>query len=168
VFGRLWAKIKLLWQLAKSERATPREIFWAVFVGVFAGCTPAVGVHGPLALGMATLFRKNRLFAWLGSRISNMIFLPFIAIAEVQLSHRVRTGSWAALDREHVFEKAHEMLLDWCLGTIPVGIVLGAVVGGISWWFAVRRDRRKKLEAEAAAATPSPSAPPPRSSGSPA
>jgi uncharacterized protein (DUF2062 family) len=165
VFRRLWDKIKLLWKLAKSERATPREIFWAVFVGVFAGCTPAVGIHGPLSLGLATLFRKNRLFAWLGSRISNMVFLPFIAISEIQLSHRVRTGDWLALDREHVLDKAHELLLDWCLGTVPVGCALGLVVGAAAYWFATRRDRRRRIEE---AARPSPSERPPRSSGSPA
>src|SRR5262249_35472866 len=31
------AKIRQLWQLAKNERATPREIGWAVAVGVFVG-----------------------------------------------------------------------------------------------------------------------------------
>lgn len=165
VFRRLWEKIKLLYKLAKSERATPREIFWAVFVGVFAGCTPAVGVHGPLALALATLLRKNRLFAWLGSRISNVALLPLIVIAEVQISHRVRTGAWLELDREHVYDKAHELLLDWCLGTIPVGCALGLLVGAGAWWFAARRDRRKRLEG---AAMRSPAARPRRSSGSPA
>jgi uncharacterized protein len=170
VFRRLWEKIKLLWKLAKSERATPREIFWAVFVGVFAGCTPAVGVHGPLALGMATLFKKNRLFAWLGSRISNMFFLPFIAIAAVQISHRFREGKWLVLDRATVVDQVGELLLDWCIGMFPVGFALGAVVGGGAYWFAARRDRRRAAaEAEAAAETkPSPSGPPTPSSGSPA
>lgn len=165
MFGRLWEKIKLLWRLAKSERGTPREIFWAVFVGVFAGCTPAVGVHGPLALGTATLLRKNRLFAWLGSRVSNIVLLPFIAIGEIQVSHRLRTGAWASLSLEHVLDEAPELLLDWCLGTIPVGCALGLVVGGASWWLARRRDRRRRVEA---AATPSPAEPRRRSSGSPA
>ncbi len=131
MFRKLWEKTKALYRAAKAERASPRELFWAVFVGVFAGCTPAVGVHGPLALGLATLFRKNRLWAWLGSRISNMIILPFIAIAEVQVAHRLRVGTWVAIDRDHALEQAKELLLDWCLGTIPVGIVLGALLGAI-------------------------------------
>lgn len=141
MFGRLWDKLKRLWALAKSERASPAEIFWAVFIGAFAGCTPAIGVHGPLALGLATLFRKNRLFAWLGSRISNMVFLPFIAYAEVQIAHRVREGTWAtmSLEREHALEQAKELLLDWCLGTIPVGIVIGGLCGGGAWLWARRR-----------------------------
>src|SRR6187551_1040723 len=103
--------MKVVWRAAKSERATPREIGWAVALGAFAGCTPAVGFHGPLSLALATLFKKNRLFAWLGSRISNMIFLPFITIAEIQISHKIRTGTWVVLDREHVMAQAGSLLL---------------------------------------------------------
>jgi uncharacterized protein len=156
VFRRLWQKIKALWLLAKNERAAPMEIFWAVFIGAFAGCTPAVGVHGALAIGLATLFRKNRLFAWLGSRISNMVFLPFIAYAEVQVAHRIRTGEWVEMtvDRDKALVQAAQLLLDWCLGTIPVGIVIGAAVGMLGWAWAKRRD--KKLAAAARASTPEP------------
>ena len=114
MFRRLWEKIKLLWKLAKSERASPREIGWAVAIGAFAGCTPAVGVHGPLALGLASLFKKNRLFAWLD------------------------------IDRDHALKRAGELILDWCLGTIPVGLVLGALMGAMAWAIAHRRDRRRK------------------------
>lgn len=143
MFARLWLRIKTLWRLAKSERAAPREIFWAVFLGAFAGCTPAVGIHGWVGVGLATLFKKNRLMAWIGSRISNMIFLPFIALAEVQLAHRVRTGAWAQIDRDTAISQAGSFLLDWCLGTIPVGIVIGVLCGLLGYALAVRRDRRR-------------------------
>jgi uncharacterized protein (DUF2062 family) len=143
LFGRLWQKLKTLWRLAKSERASPREIGWAVAIGAFAGCTPAIGVHGPLAIALATLLKKNRLFAWLGSRISNIVILPFIAIAEVQVAHRVRTGEWVSIDRDHALDQAGALLLDWCLGTIPVGTTIGFALGLMSWSFAHRRDRRR-------------------------
>ncbi|HVH43610.1 MAG TPA: DUF2062 domain-containing protein [Labilithrix sp.] len=151
MFRRLWEKIKTLWRLALSERASPRDIGWAVGIGAFAGCTPAIGFHGALSLALATVFRKNRLFAWLGSRISNMVFLPFIALAEVQISHRLRTGDWVTIDREHAVDQAGTLLLDWCLGTIPVGGLIGLVMGVICWALARRRDRRR-AEREAAEA----------------
>jgi uncharacterized protein (DUF2062 family) len=187
LFRRLWEKLKLLWKLAKSERATPREIGWAVGIGAFAGCTPAIGVHGPLAMGLATLARKNRLFAWLGSRISNMIMLPFIALAEVQVAHRLRTGAFLDLTRDNALEQAPNLLLDWCLGMFPVGGAIGVVMGFAAYAVAHRRDVRKAraaakaeadaVEADAAAETrseaeaptpPKPAALPPPSSGSPA
>lgn len=149
MFRRLWTKIKTLWTLALNERASPREIGWAVAIGAFAGCTPAVGFHGVLTLFLATVFRKNRLFAWLGSRISNMVFLPFIAYAEIEISHRLRTGSWVAIviGRDHLWEQAGSLLLDWCLGTIPVGGFIAAVMGVLSWALARRRDRRRAAAA---------------------
>lgn len=170
---RLWEKLKLLWQLAKSERATPRQIGWAVAIGAFAGCTPAVGIHGPLAMGLATLARKNRLFAWLGSRVSNVVFLPFIALAEVQLAHRLRTGTFVDLTRENILAQAPHLLLDWCLGTFPVGAAMGLVTGLLAYTFARRRDARKAREAAEAATNEAPTPPtpaelPPPSSGSPA
>jgi uncharacterized protein (DUF2062 family) len=167
LFRRFWEKIKQLWLLAKTERASPREIGWAVAIGAFAGCTPAIGFHGWLAIGMATVLKKNRLFAWLGSRISNMVFLPFITVAEVQTSHMIRTGTWVTIDKDHALDQAGTLFLDWCLGTIPVGIVIGAVLGVISWAVARHRDRRraakeallskqKKSEADTNDTTPEP------------
>src|SRR4051812_50215362 len=113
LFRRLWERLKTLWQLARSERATPKEIGWAVAIGGFAGCTPAVGLHSAVALSLATLFKKNRLFTWLGSRISNFVCLPFIAIAEVQVAHRLRAGSWLTLDRKTALAHAGDLILDW-------------------------------------------------------
>lgn len=146
MFRRLWTRIRTLWMVAKNERGTPRELAWAVALGVFAGCTPAVGVHGWVAVGLATLFRKNRLFAWLGSRISNFVILPWIVLLEVQLSHRVRTGSFAPITKEHVIDQAASLLLDWILGSIPVGLLLGALLGAVEYAFFAWRDRRRREE----------------------
>jgi uncharacterized protein (DUF2062 family) len=157
VLRRLRKKLTCLWALAKSERATPREIGWAVAIGAFAGCTPAMGFHGPLAVALATFFKKNRLFAWLGSRLSNVFILPFIVFAEVQIAHRLRTGAWAELDRKHVIKEAPSLFLDWCLGTIPVGLFLAAVLGLCAAAWARRRE----------ALRPEPASDPPSSSGSP-
>lgn len=158
---RLWESIKRLWVLAKSERASPREIFWAVFIGAFIGCTPAVGIRPYIAVGIATIARKNRLFCYLGSHTSNWLIMPFIVYAEVQIAHRLRTGAWASIDRHNITEQAPNLLLDWCLGTIPVGLVIATLVGSFGYALAKRRDRR-------AAASALPAEAPKPSSGSPA
>jgi uncharacterized protein (DUF2062 family) len=169
VLRRLWARLKTLWKLAREERATPKEIFWAVFLGVFMGCTPAVGIHGWLAVGAATVCRKNRLFAWLGSRISNMVFLPFITIAEIEVAHLARTGQTVTLTRPTIMQQAPGLLLDWCVGTLPVGLALGALIGAMSYAFARRRDRRgARSPAVLPRETKKPAGPPTPSSGWPA
>ncbi len=144
---RAWAKAKALWQRAKSERAEPHQIGWAVGVGVFAACTPAIGFHGPLALGLATVFRLNRLWAWIGSRLSNVITLPLVVYAEVQVAHRVRTGAWLAIDRSQAIDQAKDLLVDWLLGMVPVGGALSASVGLLAYaLFALRKRARLRRE----------------------
>lgn len=145
---RLRAKARALWIAAKEERATPREIAVAVALGVVAGSTPAVGLHTAVALGLATAFRKNRLFCWLGSRVANAFTLPFIALASVQLAHCVRTGTWVDVDRAHVLDRLPELVLDWALGCIPVGGSLGVMMGALAYLWARRRDRRRAATAE--------------------
>ena len=163
VFRRLWEKLLRLWQLAKSERAAPGEIGWAVAMGAFIGCTPAVGLRPWIAVGLATIVRKNRLFCYLGSHTSNIVVTPFITLAEIQLAHRVRTGGWMDLDRKHVIDHAPALILDWCLGAVPVGIAVAATLGLVAYAIARRRDA-----ARARATPPSPAELPPPSSGSPA
>jgi uncharacterized protein (DUF2062 family) len=170
VFARLWQKFLLLWKAAKSERAAPGEIGWAVAIGAFIGCTPLVGLRPWIAVGVATLVKKNRLFCYLGSHTSNIVFTPFITLAEIQLAHRVRTGGWLDIDRKHVIDGAPALLLDWCIGAGPVGVMIALTLGFAAYGIARRRDAQKQraLAKEAEATPPSRAELPPPSSGSPA
>jgi uncharacterized protein (DUF2062 family) len=148
-FSNPVARVRRLWQLAKNERATPPQIGWAVALGVFVGCTPALGFHGGLAVACATVLRLNRLWAFIGSRTSAFFILPFIVYAEVEVAHHLRTGGWITLDREHVIDQAKELLLDWFVGTVPVGGALATVLGLLA--FALARRRQRARDADAAA-----------------
>jgi uncharacterized protein (DUF2062 family) len=136
-------KLRELWVLAKNERASPKQIGWAVAVGCFMGCSPAVGFHGGLALLCATALRLNRLWCWLGSRSSNIFILPFLACAEVEVAHRVRTGAWVAIDRDHMLAEAQGLLLDWFLGMLPVGVPISLGLGFVAFLWAKRRAERR-------------------------
>src|SRR5207244_5605107 len=96
-----------------------------------------------LGLGLATLLRLNRLWALIGTRISTGIFLPWVILAEVQASHRLRTGQWAPLSAKDAVEHVREWLLDWCIGTIPVGLFLATTLGAVAYGYARRRDVRR-------------------------
>jgi len=143
VLKRWLARVRELWRLAKNERATPRQIGWAVFVGVFAGCSPAVGFHGWVALALATLLRLNRMWAWIGSRVSFFLILPFIVYAEIEVSRVLRTGHELVLDRKAILEEAHLLLLDWIIGSVIVGLALGALFGSVA--YAIAKFRRTQL-----------------------
>ena len=166
---RLWLHTRALWVRAKSERASPGQIGWAFGIGVFAGCTPALLVHGWVALGLATLFRLNRLFAWIGSRVSNFMVLPWIVLAEIQVAHRLRTGAFLTITKEEALAQGPALLLDWCLGTLPVGGALAIVLGLVAYVVAAVRARRRAARAGAPEEAPTrrtPDEPLPPSSGS--
>jgi uncharacterized protein (DUF2062 family) len=146
--ARLVARLRALWQLIRHEHATPREIGRAVAVGVFSGCTPAIGFHGWIAVGLATLLRLNRLWAFLGSRVCTFFLLPWIVLAEVELAHRLRTGAWAEVTVETVLRQAPGLLVDWIAGAVIVGSVLAGVMGLVAYGVA-RRVHASAAEAEA-------------------
>ncbi len=139
----LWSRARALWAQAKRERGTPRELALAVAVGVFVGCSPALGIHGLVAVGAATALRLNRLWAWIGSRLSNMITLPFVVYVQIQVAHRLRTGTWMELEREHIVDQVGALLGDWLLGLVTLGTVISMFMGLLAYVAFVARDRRR-------------------------
>lgn len=140
-FAKLALRARALWLLALNEHATPAEIGWAVGVGVFVGCSPFLGLHGWIAVGVATLLRLNRLWAFLGSRVCTIVVLAWIAMAEIELAHRVRTGAWLPLRPATVFQEGRALILDWCLGALVIGALLGLLVGAAAYMIARRKQR---------------------------
>jgi uncharacterized protein (DUF2062 family) len=157
---RLHAATLRLWERAKNEHSTPAELALSVGVGVFAGCTPFYGLHMWAALGLATLFRLNRLWAFVGSRISFTPIFAWITFCEIEVAHRLRTGAWAPLAPRHVLDHARELLTDWMMGTLPVGLALGAVVAAVGYALARRVSRRSPGGPRPRSSECPPSAPP--------
>jgi hypothetical protein len=160
LFTRLWQRTRDLWRRAKREHSTPREVGWSVAIGVFCGCSPFYGLHMFMALGLATALKLNRLWAFLGSRISTSLLVGWLVFSEIQLAHRLRTGAWMALKPEDVLAHGWQLFGDWLFGAVLVGGVLAAIFGGLTYALA-RRWRRDD---------PTPHTleePLPRSSGSP-
>jgi len=127
---KLVARARSLWVVMRTERAAPRDIFWSVFIGAALGCTPLLFVRPWIAVAITTALRKNRLWSWAAAHVSgNWLLNPVIALVEIQLSHRVRTGAWVPLTLKDVMERGAVLLLDWTLGSIPVGLVVGVLFG---------------------------------------
>jgi hypothetical protein len=82
-----------------------------------------------IALGLATALRLNRLWAFLGSRVSSNVLFVWITFAEIQLAHRVRAGAWYPLVPAEALRNAWGILGDWFLGAAMVGPTLGAALG---------------------------------------
>jgi uncharacterized protein (DUF2062 family) len=133
-----------VWTLLWKEHTTPREISIAVAMGVFVGCTPAFGLHGWIALGLATLFRLNRIWSWAGSRVSNFLIYPWIVIGEIELGHYLRFGDHMHLSEKEVMENRGKLMIDWLLGSIPVAVVAAIVFGALAFGLAHLRLRKNR------------------------
>jgi uncharacterized protein (DUF2062 family) len=127
-----------LWQRARREHSSPREIGLSVGVGAFVACTPLLGFHIWLALGFATIFKLNRLWAMIGSRLSTTPILLVTTFTEIQVAHRLRTGSWAAMTLHQAGARGPDLLLDWAFGSVIIGLGVGAIAGLVAMTLARR------------------------------
>jgi len=114
---------------AKNEHSSPPEVGFSVAAGVFSACTPLLGFHMWIALALATLFRLNRLWAFLGSRISILPVYVWISFCEIELGHRLRAGAWVHMSARDALSQGKELSLDWAIGTGLIGCALAAVCG---------------------------------------
>jgi uncharacterized protein len=142
-----WRRTCGLWSQAKREHSTPREMAWSVAVGVFCGTSPFIGLHMWMALGLATVLRLNRLWAFVGSRVSTSILIVWIAFSEIELAHRLRAGAWMAVSfapTAHVLDHGWQVFGDWFLGWTMVGTMLATLVGLLALGVARRWERIRR------------------------
>ena len=155
-----WAGAALVvaWERARREPSGPREIALSVGLGVFSACTPFLGFHMWIAMGLATVFRLNRVWAFLGSRSTFMPIFPGVVFAEIEVAHRLRRGEWLPLAPFEALSRGRELLWDWAVGTIVVGGAIAGVAAVASYGLASAAARRL-----VPAAAPAPSSGFPRS-----
>ncbi len=133
---------RALFERARREQASPHKIALSVGVGVFAACTPLWGFHMWIALGLATLLRLNRLWAFLASRLSFAPVFLWVTFCEIEVAQRLRTGAWAVLAPKEALAHGPELLADWVLGAGIVGGALGALAGIATYPLALSWRRR--------------------------
>jgi hypothetical protein len=110
-----------------------------------------------IALLLATIFRLNRLWAFIGSRVSSNVIFAWIAFVEIELAHHVRTGKWAQLTAHDALADGRHLFRDWLVGALVLGLVLGTVLGLLAYVAAMRWHVKQHKPGES----------PPPSSGSP-
>jgi uncharacterized protein (DUF2062 family) len=132
-------RIRELGRRVLREHTSPPRLGLAVAVGALVGSSPLLGLHALVALALASLFRLNRVGAFVGSNVSLGPLLPLWAAAEIGLGAKLLgRASWSPdhLRWNTAFTAAAGA---WWLGWLFVGPVLGAATGGLTWWLARRR-----------------------------
>ncbi len=129
--------LRRLYMTLRTEHRTPGKVGIGVGVGVFVGCSPLWGVHFPIAVLLATVFRLNRFIVYAAAYIGNPLTVGPILFAEVQLGHRVLHGGWLAVTLADVETLgALGIFTDLLIGSVVLGVALGGVLGVASWLIA--------------------------------
>ena len=83
---RLRLKLILQW-MGRAE--SPERVAAAVAVGVGVGLSPFIGFHAILAIGLALIFRLNKLDTLVGSFVGNPWTLPPIFALGYRIGHKL-------------------------------------------------------------------------------
>ena len=121
------------------ERATPRELMFAVALGVFLGALPLIACHTLVILIAAALLRLNRVAAVAASQLCMPPVVPALCI---EMGHFLRFGRFLTLQGIQDLGNASFLelgymglacLWDWCVGSLLVGTVLALLFGSATY-----------------------------------
>jgi uncharacterized protein (DUF2062 family) len=117
---------------------SPRDVFLAIFLGVFIGCLPTYGLHVVLSLALARAWGLNAVLMTVACNISNPLFMPFLIGAEIHVGQLVLDGVARPVAVPSTGEELMAMVRDggqllWActVGSVFVGVALGAILGGV-------------------------------------
>jgi uncharacterized protein (DUF2062 family) len=129
--------------LAGSDLST-RNLATAVALGALVAPTPVLGLHTWMAIGLAFLFRVNRLAAFIGSNIANPLTMAPLVWADIQIGARLlgRPGpTWKPDDFN--WEWVRGLYLEAWAGALVLGMALALLAGGITT-LVLNRTRRSR------------------------
>jgi uncharacterized protein (DUF2062 family) len=121
------------------ERATPRELMFAVALGVFLGAVPLIACHTLAILVAAAVLRLNRVVAVAASQLCMPPLVPAVCI---EVGHLLRCGRFLTLEGLQDVGNASFVQLgylglqcvwDWCIGSLPVGVALAVLLGSATY-----------------------------------
>ena len=121
------------------ERATPRELMFAVALGVFLGAVPLIACHTLAILVAAAVLRLNRVVAVAASQLCMPPLVPAVCI---EVGHLLRCGRFLTLEglpdagNTSFIQLGYlglQCLWDWCIGSLPVGAALAVLLGSATY-----------------------------------
>jgi uncharacterized protein (DUF2062 family) len=134
-------RVRAGWEAVRSAftgALSPRDVFLAIFLGVFIGCLPTYGLHVVLAIALARWWGLNAVLATVACNISNPLFMPFLIGAEIYVGELILDGVARPVTVPESTEELMAMVREgghllWActVGSVFVGVALGAVLGGI-------------------------------------
>jgi len=118
----------------------------ALGIGVFVGCTPLFGLHTPIVVALAVLFRLNALLLWIGTQISIPPLAPVLALFSLLLGSWIQQRPLDLPSLENILPFARDSFLTWLTGSFALGTLLG-LTSGLAAYVLARQLRKKKTAA---------------------
>ncbi len=121
----------------------PGNIAAGFAVGVFIGITPLFGIHTPLAIAAAFIFRLNQLTTITGSWLNTpFTVLPVLMasyrLGEFILGQKPRAVSFETLDWHHLKDYATALFI----GSSIIGFIAAVICYFICYWLVIRFRRK--------------------------
>jgi len=132
-----------------QEHASPGRLGVAVAFGVMMGCSPFLGFQLLLGVGLATVFRLNRIAVILGAQVSVPPITAVVFLVNAQVGTMLLHGHWLSLSLDAfrgipVAKVAADLFLELLIGGLLVGGILGAVLGSLTTYL-VKKHRARRL-----------------------
>lgn len=136
-----WRSLRLL----LTENTSPAQLSFACALGVFLGAVPLIALHTIAILFASGFFRLNKVAAVSASQLCIPPLVPALCI---EVGYYLRNGSFLTeISLETLGYQGLERLYEWFLGSLLLGPLLAAVVGGIIYVMASALRREKRVEA---------------------
>jgi glycosyltransferase involved in cell wall biosynthesis len=125
-----------------TENGSPLLLSIAVWLGIFLGALPLIAVHTVVIIYVAHRLHLNKVAAVAASQFCMPPVVPGLC---VEIGYYMQHGRFLTdLSWETWGLEAHRRLLDWLLGSLVAGPVLG-LTGGVVVYFAARRLQASRL-----------------------
>jgi uncharacterized protein (DUF2062 family) len=146
--GKFSRELRDLLYKMRTEGMSPGKQAGAVALGVFIGCTPFYGLHLPLCLVFAKLFRLNPALTYLAAHVSVPGSTPFLLMAELETGRRLRGQSYLHIHVHNLRQLGFRQVgADMLLGCLVIGGGLAILLSLLTWWVARRRHANPRQEA---------------------
>ncbi len=148
--ARFRARVRARFEELKGAAESPGQLGLALGVGVLCGCSPLLGFQTLLAIGVAFLFRLNKLAVFIGLQISIPPLTPLVVLASVELGEFLLHGralqlSVAQIRAMTTRELLAKFFLDLSVGGLTLGAVLGVLLGMLTArWITRRREQARR------------------------